>query len=517
MSISKTMGGAETGTVSDINAACNTARQFEDSGEFANAAHAMGEWWQGVGVRPNVSKLNAAQKGAVLSRVGALTGWLGSAQQIPESQDQAKNLIGEAADFFRSGKDLSNWAETRSDLAVCYWREGAFDKAREILEDVFGGKTELAPELEAKILLRSVNVDISTSQYARAMDTINKAFSLLRKSSNSLLLGKLYFHQALIFHLQGEDENRTDLLKLSLEGYNRASTYYKKAKHDRYIANAENNTGNVYRLLRQFADAHTHLDTSIKMYGKLKDKGGAAQVYDNKARAFIGQGKLSDAELAALTSVNLIREGGENAWLAESLTTLGVVLSRGGNFTEAASAFVEAKETALKVGDNESAGIAVLTQVEELQNNLTPAVVRSLFLEADMLLKNSPRIGTINRLQTVARKQFEIGDNENGAQPDSAKMAKLLSYADKLDSLFEDKDGQAFNWEDFSLPDAVREYEGEIILKALTETSGRVTKAALLLGLSHQNLSLILHQRHKDLKKYCVQRKPRTRPNAKNQ
>lgn len=514
MSISKTVGGTGAATVSSINAACYAARQFEDSGEYANAAQTMGEWWQGVGVRPNVSKLAPAQKGAILSRVGALTGWLGSAQQVPNSQDKAKNLISEAADIFHSLKDSSSWAETRSDLAVCYWREGAFDNARAVLNEVLGNNAELTPELEAKILLRSVNVDISTSQYVRAMDLIHKAFSLLKKSSNSLLLGKLYFHQALIFHLQGEDENRPDLLKLSLEGYSRASAYYKKAKHDRYVANAENNTGNVYRLLGQFSNAHAHFDTSVKMHGKLKDKGAAAQVYDNKARTFIAQGKLSDAELAALTSVNLIREGGENAWLAESLTTLGVVLSRGGNFAEASNAFAEAKETALKVGDKESAGIAVLTQVEELQNDLAPSVVRSLFLEADALLKTSPRISTINRLQAVARRQFEI--SENGAQQDSAKMAKLLSYADKLDSLFGDKDDSAaFNWENFSLPDTVREYEGEIILKALKETGGRVTKAALLLGLSHQNLSLILHQRHKDLKKYCVQRKPRSKSKPK--
>jgi DNA-binding NtrC family response regulator len=91
-----------------------------------------------------------------------------------------------------------------------------------------------------------------------------------------------------------------------------------------------------------------------------------------------------------------------------------------------------------------------------------------------------------------------------------------LSYVDKLDSLFANKaDKAVFSWENFSLPEAVRNYEGEMILKALKETSGRITKAAQLLGLSHQNLSLILHQRHKDLKTNCAPRKPRTRSKMK--
>jgi Na+-transporting NADH:ubiquinone oxidoreductase subunit NqrA len=46
-------------------------------------------------------------------------------------------------------------------------------------------------------------------------------------------------------------------------------------------------------------------------------------------------------------------------------------------------------------------------------------------------------------------------------------------------------------------------------LKALNDAGGRVTKAAQLLGMPHQSLSIILHNRHKELKQYCMQRKPR--------
>jgi tetratricopeptide (TPR) repeat protein len=486
MNISKRLKAAELAMVSDVVKLCNIAKQLEDAGEYADAARSMGEWWKGIGTRPKVDKLSAGKQAAILSRVGALSGWLGSMQQIPDSQEKAKDLISEGANLFEGIHEWADWAEARSDLAVCYWREGAFDEAKIILQDVLGGEFEFSPELQAKILLRSMNVEISTRHYEKAMFLINQAAPLIEGTGNNLLRGKFYFHRALILRSQAEDESNPKYYISSIADYGYASTYYKKAKHDGYVAMTENNIGNVFRLLGDFKNAHLHLDKALQMYENLKDKGRAALVYDNKARVLIAQRKLSDAELAALTSVNMLREGGEKATLAESLTTLGMVLTRGGALKQAIRTFEEAKETALEVGDRESAGNALLTHIEEFQPNLSPIVFRSLYLEADGLLKNSPKAGTVNRLQRIARRQLET----EGAE-----------------TVFETE--KPFSWIKFSLPEAMRLYERSFILKALNESRGRVTKAARLLGVSHQNLSIILHQRHKDLQQHCIQRKQR--------
>lgn len=487
MSTSKTSKGQKVGAM------CDRAKELEDSGDYAGAAKAMGEWWQGIGVRPDVDDQLAGKKAAILSRVGALTGWLGSMQQVPDAQEKAKDLISEGADLFKSIDYQQEWAEARSDLAVCYWREGAFDEARDFLYDTMADFQAIDPVIKGKILLRWVNVEISSHHYSNASVALKRAVPLIEEYGNDLLRGKLYFHRALINRRKAEETDNPQLLALAIKDYSRAGDYYQKASHQRYSAIVENNLGYLYLSMQDFDRAHFHLDKSLEMHSKLKDKGRAARVYDNKARVFIAQGNLSDAELAALTSVKMLRKGGENATLAESLTTLGVVLSRGGNVDQAIRTFTDAKETALKVGDMESAGNAVLTQIEELQANLTSIVIRSLYLEADELLKNSPKISTISRLQRIARKQFETGNPES--------VLKREKY---------------FNWKNFSLPEAVHAYERELILKALNETGGRVTKAAGLLGVSHQSLSLILHQRHKDLQQYRVQRRRRSGLKAKN-
>ncbi len=488
MSILKALKEPKNTVAPGVIKMCDLARRLEDSGEYAEAAEALGNWWQDIGVRPDVDNLSDEEKAAILSRVGTLSGWLGSMKQVSGAQEKAKDLISEGANLFERIQDHDNWADARSDLAICYWREGAFDEARVVLQDVVGGGLVVSPELKGKILLRLVTVETSTKHFETASSLLNQVDSLIKDKGNPLLLGKFYFYRAFTLHCQGEDQNKRELLLSSADDYRRAGLYYKKANHGLFAANVENNLGNVYRLLNDYKNAHSHLNKAIYLYIKLKDQSNAALVYENKAQALLAENKLEEAETAVRTSVAMMRTGDEKSILAESLTTLGIVLSRGGKVKEAELSFVEAKETALEVGDNESAGNAVLTYIEELKSILTPLEFSSLYLEADELLQDSPKISTINRLKKIARKQVEIGRSEVELE---------------------------ISWENFNLPEAVRTHEGKIIMKALNETSGRVTKAAQLLGLSHQNLSLILHQRHKELQQFRVQRKSRRDTKAK--
>ena len=79
---------------------CQLAKEMEASGDHEGALQAMGELWRGVGERPHLEGLDGATRAEVLLRVGVLTGWLGSIKQIPDAQEQAKNLISESSRMF---------------------------------------------------------------------------------------------------------------------------------------------------------------------------------------------------------------------------------------------------------------------------------------------------------------------------------------------------------------------------------------------------------------------------------
>ena len=56
-----------------------------------------------------------------------------------------------------------------------------------------------------------------------------------------------------------------------------------------------------------------------------------------------------------------------------------------------------------------------------------------------------------------------------------------------------------FGDKNFTLHGAVHQFEAKLVERALDESGGSLTKAARLLGLTHQTLDSILNRRHKPL------------------
>ncbi len=80
---------------------CELAKALEDAGSYEAASCSLGDLWQGVGQRPRLLDLDEQLQAELLLRVGALSGWLGSTQQIAGAQDAAKDLIGESLNALR--------------------------------------------------------------------------------------------------------------------------------------------------------------------------------------------------------------------------------------------------------------------------------------------------------------------------------------------------------------------------------------------------------------------------------
>src|SRR5713226_161086 len=147
---------------------CRVAQQLEQAGDYDAASEAMAELWKGVGARPNLEGLDDEKKAEVLLRVGALTGWIGSANQIEGSQEMAKDLISESIRSFDQLGQKSSVGEARSSLALCYWRIGAFDEARVTLE------TALSELSESDVEQRTIAL-IWKAEVERASQRLNEA------------------------------------------------------------------------------------------------------------------------------------------------------------------------------------------------------------------------------------------------------------------------------------------------------------------------------------------------------
>jgi tetratricopeptide (TPR) repeat protein len=455
---------------------CERAKELEEAGKFEDARLALSEFWQRIGDRPRVDGLAGAVRAEVLLRVGALSGWIGSARQIPGAQEVAKDLISESSTLFDELGLTEKVAETRVDLGICYWREGALDEARITFDDALQRLGDLESEQRLRALLNKAIVEEVSSRSGEALRILVQSESLFEKSSKHSLKAKFHLEFATVLKNLGLAERREDYIDRSLMQYTAAGLHFEEAGHKRTLAVVENNLGFLFAHLERFDDAHEHLDRALSMARELNDKGIRAQVEDTQARTLLAQGRIEQSEKIAGSAVKGLREGDEQSNLAAALTTHATVLARMGRHSDALAKLNEAVGVAGQAGDLESGGIASLTIIEELADVLSPAELRTYYKQAESALTHSQHPAVQIRLGECARSILATEGNNAGLQ-----MSTLDTAADS------------------SLEEKVLRYEGELIKRALLASDGSVTRAARLLGVTHQGLAFILNGRQKDL------------------
>lgn len=451
---------------------CQFAKQLEEAGNYEAAREAMGELWRGVGHRPVLEGLDEETAAAVILRVGVLTGWIGSCKQIEGAQETAKNLINESIRLFESLRDTERIAEARMELGYCYWREGAFNEARDMLREALSLPADSRSEVKAVTLIRSAIVERAAKRFNDAYRILTEALPLIDTSDNETLKGKVHNQIATVLENLGRAENRPDYIDRALLEYTAASFHFQEAGHARYQAYVENNLGFLFSTINKFPEAHEHLDRAQALFTSLKDKAHLAQVDDTRAKVLIAEGHISEAERLARAAVQTLEDSDQKSLLAEALTTSGIALARLGRHQQARLTLQSAVEVAQNAGVTEDAGLAALVIIEELGEHLTGDDLSLTYQRAVELLATSRNIDTHARLSACATRMLFL--------------AGILIAPP--------------TWKNFSLKRALRRYEARIIERALRDAGGVVTRAARLLGFKHHNsLISLLNSHHREL------------------
>jgi len=261
--------------------------------------------------------------------------------------------------------------------------------------------------------------------------------------------------------------------------YAAASFHFEQAGNERYLARVENNLGYLFFTIGRYNDAHQHLDRARLLFLELKDAGTVAQVDDTRARTLLAEGRTVEAERFARQAVKTLEKGGEQALLAEALTTHGTALARLGNYSRSKALLERAIEVAETAGDLEGSGRAKLSIIEELGEQTSARELATIYESAVDLLEQSQDPSAKKRLVSGAR----------------AVIDALTTAEDDQDS-----ESKEHSWEGFSFRQEVVKIERALIERALRDTGGSVTKASRLLGFKHhQSLIALINTRHKNL------------------
>jgi tetratricopeptide (TPR) repeat protein len=405
----------------------------------------------------------------VLLQVGVLSGWLGACKQVADAQEAAKNLISESATLFESLGQKDRAAGARGDLALCYWREGAYDEARALLTTAFEGVTETV--WRARLVTRLATVEYWAGRYNESLAVLTEHAHLFDERVSHAIRGSFHNNLALVLKQLGVMEGRPDYLDRAIIEFTAAIHHQEQSGHARFRAMNENSLANLLRKLGHYRQAHDHLDRAGAIFRRLNDTGLLAQVDETRASVLIAEKKYQEAERVITRAVQTLEGGGSAALFADALATQGVTWARLGKIEASMNALRRAVIVAEDAGARSHAGLAILTLIEEhgARRTFPQKELYELYQRANRLLKDAQNPETNGRLRACA---LIVMRRLVGIQPDD---------------------------KNFTFFSAVQEFEEKLVKWALEEAQGSVVRAARLLGLKHQTFSSMLNQRHKRL------------------
>lgn len=348
---------------------CEAAKVLECKGEYEKARTLLGDYWTRIGEHPKLEGLDQSTAGEVLLRAGVLTGWIGSKNQIADAQETAKDLIHESLTIFRSLNYRRKIAEAQTELALCYWRTGELNEARDVLNEALSLLTTPS-EVKAKAVVRLAIVECEAASYIKASRTLTESASLFEKIRNETLKGSYHVTLGTVLRHLWESKRRGNYLDHALIEYAAASYHFERAEHKCYLANVENQLGLIYFQINRCEEAHRHLNRARRIHASLRDAGTVAQVDETRASVFLKQGRVKEAEEAARAAVHNQEKTGRHALVAEALITHGRALARLKRYGAALFAFRRAFDLSEHTGSNTQAAEAALAAFQEIGEHL---------------------------------------------------------------------------------------------------------------------------------------------------
>lgn len=380
-----------------VLACCATAREKLEIGDYDSGCSALQPWWA-LGEWPSQSGLNNLAAAELLLTAGTLSGWVASSKHILGGRKPAEALLSGSIAIFEQIDERIRAAEGRIELACCYYHQGAFDLARTMLHRALRDLPNQERDLRSVALIRLAVIERLVGQLREALALLDQATPLLRDSGD-WPRGRFHLEFANTLKELGIAEEQEEFFEKALEHYQQALSHFRRVGNHRYTAIVENNHGYLLSVLNRFDEACVHLQRARRLFEMLSDNVRRAQVDETLAQLYLASKRYDLAEDAIDLSVDTLEASGEEAFLAEALTTHGIVLCRLGRKQEAKPIFERSQRVAERCGDREGAGRALLILIEEMCDQLADDERREIGAQANQLLANSQQHATRERLR----------------------------------------------------------------------------------------------------------------------
>ncbi len=394
----------------ELQVRCMIAREQIDAGNYEAGRLVLQKWWA-FGEWPSIDGLSPQSSADLLLTTGALAGWIASTRQVPRGQKHAEALLNGAVALFKQLSSKARVAEGRIELAHCYYRQGLYDLARATIHDSISELSDEYSELRSLALIRSAGLERNAGQPDEALDFLHQAAEIV-ELAGPWINGRYHLELATTLKEIAILDRRPDYFERALKQFHEALHKFEAIGNHRYAAIVENNYGYLLLKLKRFDEAENHLSRARKLFDGFGDKVCRAQVDETLAQLNLATERFELARQAIGRSVETLEIGGEEALLAESLTTYGKVLCRLVRPREAKRVLDRANRVAEGCGDTEGAARALLTIIEEMGDQLEEDERSEFAMRLKRLLEQSQQASILERLQKCLGRISETNGNE---------------------------------------------------------------------------------------------------------
>jgi tetratricopeptide (TPR) repeat protein len=309
--------------------------KLERQGRYEDGLSLVSENWQDPSFIPDCYGLEPLEVAGLFLRFGTLLGFGGYIKMVAGSQERSRDLVMRAREMFLDMGEISYAAECENSMALTYSRTGEFSEARIWLDESFGHNlaasdpARLYSQLVRTLIFLSEGRHDENIEYGRSIE------SLFRRHGDPFLNAGLASNMGISL----KDLSRS---AEALSYFVLARSFHERSGHKLYLATVENNIALLYKNERQFAMAHTAVDTAISIYRKIRDRSREGSSLETKVQIYLAEGELDSAEKTIERSIEILRRSENLTFLAESITTKSKVLIARDNFADAMLALMEA-------------------------------------------------------------------------------------------------------------------------------------------------------------------------------
>lgn len=447
---------------------CEDIYRCEIRGDLLQAMGMLDPYWRGFEGEIKIPSVNKIEAANLLLRMGSVISAYGSAEQIKNSQEKARECLSQAEGIFDDLGDLEGKAQCQNKLGVTYWLNGDLETA----QIYFRESLFYAQSNESKAIA-NLNLGMSESsnfRYSSALKFYEKAYQFIgtisvfteAKIRNGIGLAYKNIGKSL-----PETERATYFDKAIIE-FEGALICYEAVQNSRSMILARNNIGFLYYSIGLYDEALRALKIAESEARRARDKDHLSIVSDTLARAFLAKGDYRRAVEIAAESVHYLESFESSNLLATALVTYGIALARNGETGKAKSAFYQAEEVAAFIQDFTLSSAARLFSLREIFSEYSPKDRLSSYLYVVKNLSGSQEKDISDALRDVAVKiESQIESQIESVAP-KVKKKLLLTL------------------QPFSLDEELKTISREYMEAAIRETGGNQSRAAALLGMSRQ-------------------------------